>query len=211
MVNQRLQPTRRTLTGNLLLLGILGVWGWAEIGWAGQAPPTPTPPAAQKTTGVTAAPPVTKKVATPATTKQTRGRRGGTAAEAQPVPTPVRSAPAIVGRRDPFKLPPPPGPPGQQAAEDLGPALPGVRGLIISQLILQGIVRLDTTNMMIAVVTNYTKRAYFLRENDAVRNGVVSKITPDAVYFQENYLDQYGRASAREVMKRLGSAPGEGR
>jgi type II secretory pathway component PulC len=83
--------------------------------------------------------------------------------------------------------------------------------LVISQLVLEGIVRQDTTNKMIAVVTNYTKRAYFLRENDALYNGVVSKITPDSVYFKENYLDPDGRVSAREVVKRLGAAPGEGR
>jgi hypothetical protein len=64
---------------------------------------------------------------------------------------------------------------------------------------------------MLAVVTNDTKRAYFLTENDAVYNGVVSKITPDSVYFKENVLDQNGRVSAREVIKRLGSAPGDGR
>ena len=64
---------------------------------------------------------------------------------------------------------------------------------------------------MIAVVTNYTKRAYFLRENDTVYNGVVSKITPDAVYFKENTLDSNGRVGAHEVVMRLGSAPGEGR
>ena len=64
---------------------------------------------------------------------------------------------------------------------------------------------------MIAVVTNYTHRAYFLRENDTLYNGVVSKITPDAVYFRENHLDQDGRVTTSEVVKRLGPAAGEGR
>jgi hypothetical protein len=83
--------------------------------------------------------------------------------------------------------------------------------LVIGQLLLQGIVRQDRTNTMIAVVTNYTKRAYFLRENDTVYNGLVNKITPDAVYFSEKYLDQSGQASSREVIKRMGPAPGEGK
>jgi hypothetical protein len=64
---------------------------------------------------------------------------------------------------------------------------------------------------MIAVITNYTNRAYFLREGDAVYNGVVAKITPDSIIFRENYLDQYGRAQVREIAKRLSGAPGEGR
>jgi type II secretory pathway component PulC len=88
---------------------------------------------------------------------------------------------------------------------------PGERGLLISQLTLEGVVREQTDNKMIAVVTNQTKRAYFLHENQSVYNGVVSKITPDAVYFKENVLDVDGRVTTREVVKRLSSAPGEGR
>jgi ABC-type phosphate/phosphonate transport system ATPase subunit len=64
---------------------------------------------------------------------------------------------------------------------------------------------------MIAVVTNYTKRAYFLRVNDTVYDGVVSKITREAVYFMENTLDLSGRVATHEVAVKLGSAPGEGR
>ena len=119
----------------------------------------------------------------------------------------------VAGRRDPFKLPPPPGPPGSGAALDMaaGPLPPGTRGLVISQLRLGGIVRQDTTHMMLAVVINSAKRAYFLRENDVVYNGVVSKITPDSIQFRENYLDPNGRVQTREVVKRLGQAPGERR
>jgi type II secretory pathway component PulC len=87
----------------------------------------------------------------------------------------------------------------------------GKRGLLIGQLRLEGIVRLDTTNAMIAVVDNNSNRAYFLRENDAVYNGIVSKITPDSVIFKENALDQNGRLVVREVVKRLSPGPGEGR
>jgi type II secretory pathway component PulC len=83
--------------------------------------------------------------------------------------------------------------------------------LLISQLILEGVVREQTENKMIAVVTNETKRAYFLRENQSVYNGIVSKITPEAVYFKENVLDSNGRVTTREVVKRLGPASGEGR
>lgn len=88
---------------------------------------------------------------------------------------------------------------------------PGNRGLVISQLKLEGVVRENNSNKMIAVVTNETKRAYFLADNDAVYNGVVTKITPDAVYFKENVLDENGRVSTREVIKKLGAAPGEAR
>jgi len=93
-----------------------------------------------------------------------------------------------------------------------GGVLPtGKRGLLISHLVLQGVVREQTSNKMIAVVTNESKRAYFLTENESVYNGVVSKITPDSVYFKENVLDASGRVTTREVVKRLSAAPGEGR
>ena len=119
----------------------------------------------------------------------------------------------VVGRRDPFKLPPPPSPKGSAGALDMaaGPLPPGTRGLVIGQLRLGGIVRQDTTHMMLAVVINSANRAYFLRESDVLYNGVVSKITPDSVQFRENYLDPNGRVQTREVVKRLGQAPGERR
>ena len=88
---------------------------------------------------------------------------------------------------------------------------PGSRGLLISQLKLEGVVREQVNNKMIAVVTNETRRAYFLTENEAVYNGVVSKITPDSIYFKENVLDANGRVTTREVVKRMNPTPGEGR
>jgi hypothetical protein len=105
-----------------------------------------------------------------------------------------------------------PGPGGHLAAVGVSGSLPiGIRGLVISELRVEGIIRQESANKMIAVVTNYTKRAYFLRVNDTVYNGVVSKITPEAVYFAENTLDSSGRVATHEVAVKLGSAPGEGR
>jgi hypothetical protein len=101
---------------------------------------------------------------------------------------------------------------GHSASGGVFGTLPaGIRGLVISDLRLEGIVRQEPANNMIAVVTNYTKRAYFLRVNDTVYNGVVSKITRDAVYFKQNTLDSSGRVATHEVEIKMGSAPGEGR
>jgi len=115
------------------------------------------------------------------------------------------------GRRDPFKIP-------DLAVNRSGAVsgLPGVlpvgnRGLVISQLRLEGIVLESENRRMTAVVVNETKVAHFLHENDMVFNGVVTKITPDAIYFRENVLDAKGHVTTREVIKRVGSAPGEGR
>jgi hypothetical protein len=116
------------------------------------------------------------------------------------------------GRRDPFLVPPPTKPgdiPGM--GPETGPLPPGKRGLVISQLVLEGIVRQETSNTMIAVVNNSSNRAYFLRENDELYNGVVNKITPDSVQFTENFRDLNGQMNSRQVVKQLGSGPGENR
>jgi hypothetical protein len=112
--------------------------------------------------------------------------------------------------RDPFKLPPPPRP----ALEENDPVVarnrrPGPRGLLIAQLRLKGVVRDSGTQKMIAVVINSSNRAYFLREGETVYDGMVSKITPDAVYFKENVLDAKHEMHSREVVKVLNPAPGE--
>ncbi len=205
---------------------LLAMAGWAGPGWAGQQPATGSqaPATAQPAKKATAKPaPSAKKVAKPAPVPRTaRKARAPVAKEKAQAKVPAQTAASKSetaeltggGRRDPFKIPvygpPAPGQPGE-GEMITGPLPPGKRGLLISQLKLQGIVRLDTTNQMIAVVTNFTRRAYFLRENDAVYNGLVSKITPDSVFFQENFLDSTGKVTTREVVKRLGPAPGEGR
>jgi len=124
--------------------------------------------------------------------------------------TPLNNPPIASGRRDPFKAWVPPSLVAR-AGSEAAPLPVGIRGLVISGLRLEGIVRGESADNMIAVVTNYTKRAYFLRVNDAVHNGVVSKITPEAIYFNENILDSRGRVATHEVEIKLGSAPGEGR
>ena len=86
----------------------------------------------------------------------------------------------------------------------------GKRGLVISQLTLEGIVNQKASNSNIAVVKSPVSRAaFFLRENDEVYNGVVSKITPDSIYFTENARDLTGQMISRQVVKKLGSGPGE--
>ncbi|MBZ5564071.1 MAG: hypothetical protein LAP13_16825 [Acidobacteriia bacterium] len=197
MVNQRAQSTRCIRAASLLLCGLLGAGVWAGVGWAGQAAAQPSakPAASASKKKARRAPAASKKPAAKAKVETTR-KPGST---------------EIAGKRDPFKIPPAPVPgrPGEEGIT--GPLPPGNRGLVVGQLTLKGIVREDTSNTMIAVVTNYTRRAYFLRVNDALYNGVVSRITPDAIYFKENTLDANGRVTSHEVVKRLGPAPGEGR
>ncbi|MGH9437694.1 MAG: hypothetical protein ACRD22_07310 [Terriglobia bacterium] len=112
-------------------------------------------------------------------------------------------------KRDPFRLPPPPSPGGAKSKLALarGRATialpPGPAGLLIDQLRLQGTVSADAGHRMIAIVTNDTDVAYFLRPDEAVFDGVVTQITPGAVYFRQRLQDAHGQESFREVVKRL--------
>jgi hypothetical protein len=186
-LNRRKRERLWVLLAFPLALGTAGL----ETGLAANADPDPVMQAGAAT-----------QAATPSA-KRTTSKKA--AAAATGVVTP--KTPPIQGRRDPFKLP---GPPSATAEGEtpLGPLPPGTRGLVISRLRLEGIVRLDTTNTMIAVVDTSANRAYFLRENDAVYNGVVSKITPDSVTFRENALDQSGKVYSRDVVLRLTQGPG---
>ena len=77
----------------------------------------------------------------------------------------------------------------------------GKRCLVPGDTVLQGIVK--GPNGMIAVVSNLSQKAYFLRENDPVYNGFVVRITPDSVVFREQVTDKLGKKSTREVVKKV--------
>ncbi|HMD87461.1 MAG TPA: hypothetical protein VKO18_22465 [Terriglobia bacterium] len=205
MAKHRFQRTRKIQATRLLLFAALAlIWG-VPPSWAGQQS-SQTPPPSPKTAQGAGRKMMAKP--TPVRSAKTPAQRKGTAATSH-------SSPLAAGKRDPFKLPEVAS--AKSGAGNIlesapGGVLPqGKRGLLIAHLTLEGVVREQASNKMIAVVTNETKLAHFLYENDAVYNGIVSKITPDAVYFKENVLDASGRVTTREVVKRLGSAPGEGR
>ncbi len=138
--------------------------------------------------------------------------RGGAAAtpasprpatQAAPDPTsPVgaTAAPVRPPRRDPFR----PLVSNKKVGEILPARLPaGKAGLVIGQLVVQGIVR-NIDGKWVAVVDNKTKRSYFLYVRDELYNGVVTNITSESVTFEERSVDAAGRTRSREVVKRIG-------
>jgi hypothetical protein len=199
MVKDGLSHTRTGIVGGIALAMILVSWTWVSSVKALPLNGDAAPQAGAKA-GARAS---SAKKATPAKKKSAPKPAASAATSTKPA-----EVSAVTAKRDPFKLPPPPVPGGEGMQQIIGPLPPGPRGLVIGQLRVEGIVRLDTNNTMIAVVDNNRNRAYFLRENDAVYNGVVSKITPDSVIFRENALDQNGKVQVREVVKRLGQGPG---
>jgi hypothetical protein len=102
------------------------------------------------------------------------------------------------GRRDPFVNP------VKLQAEKMSSApscTTGARCLMIDQVVLKGVVK--TQAGMIAMVENSAKKQYNLREKDPVFNGFVQRITGDSVVFKENTMDNMGRSTTREVVKRV--------
>ena len=194
-----------------MLLVMFGTLGLAAAGWAGQdsagTQPSASPPSPFRA-------PEESRAAAPdqgAGELPNNAPPQGTDTGPEPISNSSRR-PAAYGRRDPFKPWTMPGPGGHSTAKEATEVLPaGKKGLLISQLKLEGVVHEESTNAMIALVINSGKRAYFLRVNDSVHNGVVNKITADAVYFRENTLDWSGRTVTHEVAIKLGSVRGEGR
>ncbi|HET7102429.1 MAG TPA: hypothetical protein VFJ52_14835 [Terriglobia bacterium] len=120
----------------------------------------------------------------------------------------------FAGKRDPFKLPPPPAP-HSTGKKDTGPESlrrhlpPGPRGLVISELKLQGIVSQQNDAERIAIVSNGVGGAYFLRKNEELYDGTVMRITPRAVYFRERVQLPRGGETFRVVVRQL-NLTGEG-
>lgn len=77
----------------------------------------------------------------------------------------------------------------------------GARCLMIDQVVLKGVVK--TQAGMIAMVENASKKQYNLREKDPVYNGFVLKITGDTIVFKESNVDNLGKATSKEVVKRV--------
>lgn len=189
MVNIGNTQIRKRVFDCVLLSAVLVAWGWVGMASAVAA-------------GTPAAKGKPKKPA----------KVAGKFAPKRPAAKAETSFRSSEGLRDPFRLPPPPSEgEGAQAGEmATGPMPPGSRGLIIDQLKLEGIVRQGKENpKMIAVLANPANRAYFLHENDPLYNGVITKITPDSVYFKEDVRDAAGKTTSREVIKKLAPAPGE--
>lgn len=211
MFNGKLQLQRTVLAVSVLFIGVIAP-GLAALGGQVGQTPTSLPSAIKEKTQVASPSPEVIPPQTPGPTSgkpPTEAPAKAVSAESQRTTKPTMLASAA-GRRDPFRPPATPSPGSYLVAGEVASALPaGPRGLIISELRVEGIVREEAENNMIAVVTNRTRRAYFLRVNDTVHNGAVSKITPEAVYFMENTLDSSGRVETREVVLKLSSAPGE--
>jgi hypothetical protein len=214
----RLHGKVRVLTSYLLLFAVLAAWGSrAKAQSSTERSAAIAGPVEGEKARMSAGlktPPRAREVSayTP------RGRPTGPLAASPGAPAPPSPSREVDWklrrRRDPFRLPPPPSA-GVSGIGVRHVRLPGKQGLVIGQLRLEGIVREQSPNVrnapdgMIAVVTNSTHIAYFLREYDTVYDGRVTKITGDAIHFEQEYLDPEGQTKRREVVLQLNAASAE--
>jgi hypothetical protein len=118
----------------------------------------------------------------------------GSASEAAEQPVIPDGMSKANGRRDPFISP------VVSHATGSGCST-GKKCLEIGTIALRGVVRSE--NGFIAVVSNGLNKSYFLRENDPVFNGYVTKITGDSIVFLETQQDRLGKSFTREVVKKI--------
>lgn len=107
------------------------------------------------------------------------------------------------GRRDPFRS-------LLVRADDLAASQalpPGKRGLMVSQIRVDGIVRMPADRIALVSVPN-RNRAYFLRVRDELFDGYVAEIHEDSVIFKERTRDAFGKPYEREVVKQIYAAAG---
>lgn len=129
-----------------------------------------------------ATPPAEAPSSTPAAPAKTEGRQPPDASR---------------GRRDPFQsvVAPRGGVPGTLCTGT------GKACMVAGQAVLKGVAK--TQEGYIAMVVTPEKKTYFLRLNEPVLNGYVLKITGDSITFRENVVDNVGRTSTRDVVKRI--------
>lgn len=77
----------------------------------------------------------------------------------------------------------------------------GVRGLLIAELSLKGVVRSD--NQLLAAVEGPDKRTYTVRNGEQLQDGSVKVISPDAVVFLQQVTDPLSPIKQREIRKTL--------
>jgi Tfp pilus assembly protein PilP len=119
-----------------------------------------------------------------------------------PLPTPSDAATTPYsynpeGRRDPFVSLLGRGNDPRQSATKV----PGVPGLLISEVTVKGIVR-DRSGFL-AMVQSSDNKTYIVRPGDKLFDGTVKSIMQDSVVFSQDVSDPLSLVKQREVLKRV--------
>ena len=110
------------------------------------------------------------------------------------------------GRRDPFRSLDVSATIQASTAPAVRP--PGLKGQLVSEINLAGIVK--SKNQYMAMATGYRGKTYFLQPNDDLYDGKVIEIKSDAVVFSQTLTDSQGKRLSQRVVKKLYPTRGEG-
>jgi len=141
------------------------------------------------------------------------GRAQATTVQAPAAPAAVSGQAVVVptykyeakGRRDPFRSLDV----SETVQASVAPAVraPGLKGQLVSEINLAGIVK--SKNHYMAMATGYRGKTYFLQPNDELYDGKVIEIKSDAVIFSQTLTDGQGRKLSQKVVKKLYPTRGE--
>ena len=116
------------------------------------------------------------------------------------------------GRRDPFVNPVPkraPTPDQRTAAPPPDCPTPGLKGVLVAQATLAGIVTSREPSMNIAVIGAPGSKTYFARIGDALCDAVVTSIKMDTVTFAVTAPTGNDQKAAREIVRKVRPTPGD--
>ena len=110
------------------------------------------------------------------------------------------------GRRDPFRTLDVTNTIQAAAAPIVRP--PGLKGQLVSEIKLVGIVKSKGTLM--AIAEGYRNKTFFVREKADLYDGKVLEIKNDGVVFSQTLTDSLGKKITQQVIKKLYPTRGEG-
>jgi len=142
------------------------------------------------------------------------GQQNPPAAPAEPAP--ILSAPPgykydARGRRDPF-VNPVPKPKGDEGPKTPVVRPPGLKGVLVAEATLLGVVTSKEPGMNRAVIQAPGNKTYFASRGDALYDAVVKEIRRDAVVFTVAALPPdkaAGKPASREIVRRVRPLAGE--
>ncbi|PYV92574.1 MAG: hypothetical protein DMG05_04360 [Acidobacteria bacterium] len=85
---------------------------------------------------------------------------------------------------------------------------PGIKGQLVSEIRIVGIVK-SKGNIM-AIAEGYRGRTFFIHPKDDLYDGKVIEIRNDSVVFTQTLTDSLGKKVSRQVVKKLYPTRGEG-
>jgi hypothetical protein len=117
------------------------------------------------------------------------------------------------GRRDPFVNPVPRRAPAEQRAAAPPDCPPGLKGVLVANAAIAGVVTSREPSMNIAVIAAPGGKTYFARVGDALCDAVVTSIKLDTVTFAltvpPGQANDQKAAAPREIVRKVRPATGE--